>query len=96
MNKHFAKEDTQMANKCLRLHSLSLAIRQMQTETIMRHHCTSIRNAWIKNRVAAPNAGKVVGKLDHAHVAGEHAHAQSFGKTVSLFLQGQSMQIPVD
>lgn len=49
LNRPFIKKDTQMANKYMRRCSTSLAIRERQTETMMRYHCASIRMAGIKN-----------------------------------------------
>lgn len=48
MNEHFTKQDIQMANKHLKMYSLSSSVGKMQTENIMRHHYTSIRYAKIK------------------------------------------------
>ena len=49
MNRHFSKEDTQMANKCMSRCSASLVIRKMQIESTMRyHHFTATRMAIIK------------------------------------------------
>jgi hypothetical protein len=48
-NRHFFKEDIQIANKLMYQFSVSLVIREMQIETTMRYHFTLIKNAIIKD-----------------------------------------------
>ena len=50
LNKHFAKENTQMANRHVKRCSTALIIRKIQMEITMRYHLTLVRMNIIKGQ----------------------------------------------
>ena len=96
MNKHFSKDDIQMANELVKRCSTSLVIRKIQSKTTVRYHHTPVRMAKINNMRNNKCWQECGEKGTFVHCWWEGELVEPLWKTVWTSLKILKIELPYD